>query len=145
MSGRRRWQNCAMRWTRLAPNRSRSMQSASPLLRPRPLKPSPTWSRSAKKEDALRQKAEVLEQDIARMEDKPSTKKLALDADLVIAERHQPLPKNASKRLQSGLQKRLNALGKERNKRRAATQKALTKETAHGRDDGAAARRAPSK
>jgi len=92
----------------------------------------------AKKEDALRQKAEVLEQDIARMEDKPSTKKLALDADLVIAERHQPLPKNASKRLQSGLLKRLNALGKERNKRRTETERALTKELAKCREAGTA-------
>ncbi|MEE8384473.1 MAG: DNA-directed RNA polymerase subunit beta', partial [Dehalococcoidia bacterium] len=86
-----------------------------------------------KKVDSLRQKVEVLAQDIARMEDKPSTKKLALpstgpagDTDFVIAERHQKVPKNASKRLQSQLQKRLKILEKERNRKRIEMERALT-------------------
>ncbi|GAF77360.1 unnamed protein product, partial [marine sediment metagenome] len=94
-----------------------------------------------KKAESLRQKAEALEQDIARMGDKPSTKKLALpgtgpsgDADFVIAERHQPVPKNASKRLQSQFQKRLKGLEKERNRKRIEMERALTAKTSQRRE-----------
>ena len=94
-----------------------------------------------KKAESLRQKAEALEQDITRMGDQPSTKKLALastgpsgDADFVIAERHQPVPKNASKRLQSQLQKRLKALEKERNRKRIEVERALTAKISQRRE-----------
>jgi DNA-directed RNA polymerase subunit beta' len=87
-----------------------------------------------KKAASLQQKAEALEQDIARMADKPSTKKLALDADFVIAERYSPLPRNASRRLQSELRKRLKALEKERAKRKVETEKAAASEVGKRRE-----------
>ena len=87
-----------------------------------------------KKSATMQQKAEALEQDIARMEDKPSTKKLALDADFVIAERYDPVPKNASRRLQSELKKRLKALEREQTKKRREMEKALVAEMSRQRE-----------
>jgi DNA-directed RNA polymerase subunit beta' len=77
-----------------------------------------------KKVDSLRQKVEALGQETTKMEGQPATKKLALDADFVIAERHQTVPKNASKRLQSQFQKRLKVLEKERNRKRIEVERA---------------------
>lgn len=91
-----------------------------------------------KKAESLQEKAEALEQDITKMGDRPSTKKLALDADFIIAERRQPVPKNASRRLQSALQKRLKALTKEHNKKRMETGKTLAAEIAKRREGGTA-------
>ncbi|KKL92787.1 hypothetical protein LCGC14_1881210, partial [marine sediment metagenome] len=91
-----------------------------------------------KKAESLQEKAEALEQDITKMGDRPSTKKLALDADFIIAERRQPVPKNASRRLQSALQKRLKALTKEHNKKRMETGKTLAAEIAKRREAGTA-------
>ena len=81
-----------------------------------------------KRAKSLTEKVEALEGDIVRMGDKPSTKKLALDADFVITARYAPVPKNASRRLQSELRKRLKAIEKERGKKKIATEKALTAE-----------------
>ncbi|MCH6555457.1 MAG: DNA-directed RNA polymerase subunit beta' [Chloroflexi bacterium] len=87
-----------------------------------------------KKSATVEQKAEALEQDIVRMEDKPSTKKLALDAEFVIAERYAPVPKNASRRLQSQLKKRLKALEREQTKKRREMEKALVAEMSRQRE-----------
>ncbi|MCH7835741.1 MAG: DNA-directed RNA polymerase subunit beta', partial [Chloroflexi bacterium] len=98
-----------------------------------------------KKAASLQQKGETLEQDIARMGDKPSTKKLALpgtgpsgDDEFIIAERYAPVPKNASRRLQSELQKRRKALDKEHAKKRRALEKELAAEISQRRVAGTA-------
>jgi DNA-directed RNA polymerase subunit beta' len=76
---------------------------------------------------ALRDKAAELEQDVERMEDKPSTKKLAL-GDFVLAERYKNVPKNAVKRLASEVSKRIKALERAHKKTRQDTEKSLTQE-----------------
>ncbi|HLB27477.1 MAG TPA: DNA-directed RNA polymerase subunit beta', partial [Dehalococcoidia bacterium] len=87
-----------------------------------------------KKANTLRDKAEALQQDIEKTGDKPASKKLALDADFVIAERYAPLPKNAPKRLNTELEKRLKALEKERGKKRQEMERALATELSRQRE-----------
>jgi DNA-directed RNA polymerase subunit beta' len=87
-----------------------------------------------KKAATLRDKAEALDQDIAKTGDKPASKKLALDANFVIAERYAPLPRNPSKRLQTELEKRLKALERERGKKRQEMERALATELSRQRE-----------
>ncbi len=91
-----------------------------------------------KKAAALDQKAETLQQDIDRMGEKPSTKKLALDDEFVITERYAPVPKNASRRLESELRKRRKALDKEHAKKRQALAKELAAEISRRRETATA-------
>ena len=81
-----------------------------------------------KKSQAVRDKTAELENDIERMGDQPSTKKLALDAEFVIAERYNNVPKNAIRRLTSETGKRIKALERAHKKKRQETEKSLTKE-----------------
>jgi DNA-directed RNA polymerase subunit beta' len=76
---------------------------------------------------SLSESVEALQQDIERMGDKPSTKKLAL-GDFIIAERYKNVPKNALKRLQSEQAKRLKLLERTHKKTRQTTEKTLTSE-----------------
>jgi len=98
-----------------------------------------------KKAVTLREKAESLLQDIEKTGDKPASKKLALPAtgpagaaEFVIAERYAPLPRNAPKRLQTELEKRLKALEKERGKKRQEMERALATELSRQRETATA-------